>query len=232
MALDLAKQVDQCVSGALAPRPRGTVDRGDQPVRVVERCSPDGHRDAGERTRSDQGLEIADLTAVVLRHQRADQFGECRCEPRLGNVGKHGGPRPDGLGVVEHSDDAAFLQPGDRRDQLGQVVDTGFEHDVARQCLDHVANRSPHVALERRADPGDHLVGAIADARESEHALAIGSTAEQSDEADLSGVRGANRDRGHARRAMHGGNRVGARDHDVGVAVLRRRIDSLGVEEP
>ena len=76
MPLDLAEQVDKCVSRTFAPRPRRAVDGGDQPGHVVERRRSDGHRDARQRARTNEGFQVADLTAVRLRHQRADEVRE------------------------------------------------------------------------------------------------------------------------------------------------------------
>ena len=124
-----------------------------------------------------------------------------------------------------------LLQSGDLRDQFGQLLDARLEHDVTRQGLDHVADRPARVALDGRTDRVDHLVGALSDAGDREHALSVGGTAEQTDEPHLLAARrDADRDRRHACAAVHRGHRIGPSDHDVLVAVVWRRVDALGIE--
>ena len=82
----------------------------------------------------------------------ATRSGQRRGEPRLRNVREHRGPWPDRLGEVEDPDDVSFLQSGDLRDQLGQLLDAGLEDHVTWQRLDHVADRTSGVALDGRAD--------------------------------------------------------------------------------
>ncbi len=231
MTLDLAEQVDERIPGTLTPGPRGTVDRRHESGVVVERCGPNGHRDTRERTGPQQRLEVADLTAVVLRHQSRDEFREGRRESGPRHVREHGDPGPDRLGEVEDPDDVSLLQSGDRRDQFGQLPDAGFEDDVTRQGLDHVADGPARVALDGRADRVDHLVGALSDAGNREHALAVGGAAEQAGEPHLLAARrDADRDRRHACPAVHRGHRIGSGDHDGLVTGVWRRVDALGIE--
>ena len=148
-----------------------------------------------------------------------------------GHVHEHGGPRPDGFGDVEDPHDAALLQPDDVDDELGEDVGVEFEHQVARQRLDHVLDGPAGVAVQRRTRQFEHLGGAVGEHRDGEHALAVGRAAEQPDEPVLDA--GAGRAHGHAqhpRRAMDGGSRVGAGDHDPGVAGQGRWVDDRCVE--
>ena len=239
-SLDLAERVDQGVAHPFGPRARSQVDRRHQPARVGQGAGADRHRDASERTLAHQRLEVADLAAVVLRHQHRHEFRQRGGEPRLRHVGEHGGPRTDRFGDVEDSNEATLLQTADRGHELGQLVDAGLEDHVARQGLDHVAHRPAGVALDRTTDPSDDLVGPLADDRNREHALSIRGAPEESDETDLAArtvrtvrtVRtgDSDRDRGHPSRAMHGGDGVGPCDHDRLVAVVCGRVDPLGIE--
>ncbi len=202
-----------------------------QPLEVDIPLGTDAHRDAGERTRSDEGLRVAHLTAVVIGHECRDRVGQRRREPIAGHVHEHRGPRPDGFGDVEGPHDAALLQPDDVDDELGKDVGVEFEHQVARQRLDHVLDGPAGVAVQRRTREFEDLGGAVGEHRDGEDALAVCRAAEQTDEPVLEAC--FRRPHAHAQHpggAMDRGRGIGAGDHHPGVVGLRRRIDDRCVE--
>ena len=66
------------------PGLRDPVDGVPEPFEIDARARHGRHRDPGERTRSDEGLRVAHLTAVVLGHERGDRVGQRRREPDVG----------------------------------------------------------------------------------------------------------------------------------------------------
>jgi hypothetical protein len=76
LAFDGTEHLDEFVAGAFGPCRRRPVDLGDEIVGVVEFGSPDRHREPGERAGTQQRLEVSDLAAVVLRHDRCDAVGK------------------------------------------------------------------------------------------------------------------------------------------------------------
>ncbi len=231
LALDGSERVDGGTTRLLFPGLRDPVDRVPQPFEVDRTHGADAHRDAGERTRPDQGLRVAHPTAVVLGHERRNPVGQGRREARPGHVHEHGGPRSDRFGDVERPHDAPFLQPDDVDHELGERVGVELEDEVARERLDHVLDGPARVAVQGRTRQLEHLGGAVGEHRDGEDALAVGGAAEQTDEPVLEP--GARRPHGHAQhpgRAMDRGGRIGAGDHHPGFVGTRGRVDDRGVE--
>ncbi len=131
-------------------------DRSTRRAGRCRRAEPTNrHRDPSERAGAHQRLEITDLAAVVLGDERRDEVRQRRGESRLGHVGEHRRPRPDRFGARRTRGRCGA--PGDptiASDEIGQFLDAGLEDHVTRQRLDHVAHRSPGVALDGRTRPG------------------------------------------------------------------------------
>ena len=101
---------------------------------------------------------IRDSTSRTSRAERlgdllGDQLGQLRGEPALRQVHQHRRGRARRLGHREHPDDLPLLQSDDVDDEFGEIMSVEFEHQLARQALEHVAHRPPGMRLRYRYEP-------------------------------------------------------------------------------
>ena len=173
---------------AVRPRRRQLVDR---PLEGVEIDDPaafgaaDADRDARQRAGADIGLERPAVRLVGVGDRVGDLVRQLRREPATRQVHEHRDPRPDGLGDLERPDQLALLEPDDRCDEPRQGRRLELEDEVARQVLEDGARRPPGVGVHPRRAEVEGVGDRGADARDVEHADAVGVRRQQTDEPGL-----------------------------------------------
>ena len=145
-------------------------------------------RDPRQRAGSDERLEIAVRAAVRRGHRLGDELGEPGREAGSREVHEHRRPGADRLGDVEDAHELALLQPDDVDDEVRQPIRIELEHEVARQRLERVSDRTPGVGLGAGVDESEHGPRPISDRRDRQDALAVGARRQQTDEAMLHGT--------------------------------------------
>ena len=223
MAVLLAELVDEGGAQPVGPGDRLLVDQLLERVSVgmaVGRRSAHADRDASERARRDERLEVALIAAVGVGDDVSEPLWELGGEAAAWEVHEHRRPQAGGFGDFEHSHDTALLQPDDLAHELGDRGRRKLEHDVAGKAFQHRAGRPSRVAVHRLTDEAELVDDLVAEARDVEHAGALGPGREQTDEAVLPArsiglalVRVADDEDAEALRPENRRHRVGPRHH-------------------
>ena len=202
--------VDRGLVDTVEPCGRDVVDHRRQPVEVGRfAVGPfDGERDAGQAARPEERFDLVGGRAVLLGDGGSDPLGQLGVEPLLRQEHEHGRPVADGFRNIEHPHDLALLHADDIDHELREPARVQFEHEVARQRLEHVAHRPAGMRLRSVGCEPEHGPGEVTDRREREHALPVRGRRQQTDEplGDplAGGVVAQHGDRGEARWPVDG----------------------------
>ena len=151
----LAELADQGGAQAFGPRDRLFVDGPLEGVEVGVAVG-DGRRTLTVTRASEladtNDSNVADVGAVGGGDDVGEALGKLGGEPAAREVHEHGRPQPGRLGHLEHPHHAAFLQPDDLADEVGDLGRRQFEDDVAREVLEDGSGGPARVAVHGLAD--------------------------------------------------------------------------------
>ena len=167
-------------------------------------------------------VELDVLAVEAVEQDLREPLADGRVVAVTRQVAEHRDVAAVGLAAHEHPQLAAADGLQHALGHLGELLGRGVEDLVARVGLEGVHQALARVAARLDADPGQHLGGLLAQQRDAGDGLRVRRTRQQAEEPALAAdlavlVEGLHADVVEVRRPVHGGARVGLRQHQEGL---------------